>query len=501
MNEFNGDDSARLRAMLARLGEVLFFLAVLALASVSFTTSYTGLRSIMSVAQAFLAAIGLQSALISVSILLPRSHQFHQKLLFLSALLLTGCTSIFFSYLGIRSVLSHQVAEIRAPLIEKQHFSDEQTRLQLAATSLRGRALARIEDDHATTAASLDVASAVSGVRKLEARDYEAELREIRDDQNHVATDASLTAKERAAHLARLQAQEVRDQSLLNVALAAGEKLQIDAAESRVSGENIKIVRGQLVAYEADFLTAKDWPALRASYDKLGVVWGLLPIDFQTANPLPIPPAMVILENGRPAEGFDHPIVEAVSSILTLREPLDVFSLVLAVLFDGVSMLAVFATVGEKRRFPDRLANLRRWMAATTVQLQMMPGILPWLVQSLCDFLWTSPMKADDSRIAALQQSLERLKDEMDEFLVGLPTPPSTLGTISAQLASLFARANVVSFRSSETLKNLALRMYAILSDAIESSALSDAHKEMARRFVATQGERFTSAVNDAFAN
>jgi hypothetical protein len=175
---------------------------------------------------------------------------------------------------------------------------------------------------------------------------------------------------------------------------------------------------------------------------------------------------MVILENGRPAEGFDHPIVEAVSSILTLREPLDVFSLVLAVLFDGVSMLAVFATVGEKRRFPDRLANLRRWMAATTVQLQMMPGILPWLVQSLCDFLWTSPMKADDSRIAALQQSLERLKDEMDEFLVGLPTPPSTLGTISAQLASLFARANVVSFRSSETLKNLALRMYAILSDA-----------------------------------
>jgi hypothetical protein len=502
MNGYCGDDSAKLKATLVRLGEVLFFVAVLALGTVSLGTSFAGLKTLMPGLQAVLAAFGLQSSMIAASILLARSHRFRQKLLFIVACVFTAGTSIFFSYVGLRAVLARQVADVRAPQIEKQHLSDEQTRLQEAALSLRGRALARLESDKTTAIANLDVASANRDVRELEARDYQLDLRTIHAEQIRLTADVSLSDEERAARLMRLQAQERRDHRLLEIASAAGEKLELDAAENRVSGQNLQTVRDQLIASVPDFQSAKDWPTLRASYDKLGAVWGQMPLDFQSANPLPPPPSLTpLFENGRPTVGRDHPVVEAAWSITNLRDPSDIFSLVLAVLFDGIGLISIFATMGGNRKFPDRLAELRRWMAATTWQAQMMPGVLPWLGQTFRDVLWAPQIRLDDPRIAALEDTLIRLRQEMDEFLGGLRTSPNAFEGISVQLASLFSRANVIAFDSGEKLKNLALRSFGMLRDAIEGSTLAEADKEKARDFIQRQSARFTSAVNDCFAD
>jgi hypothetical protein len=344
------------------------------------------------------------------------------------------------------------------------------------------------------------ITSADRDVRALEARQYQSELSAIRADQNLAAANASLTDGERSAQLARLQGQEAHLRHLLDFARAAGEKLKLDAAESRISGQDVQTVRDQLIAYQPDFHTAKDWPALGTSYAQLGAVWGLMPPDFQSAIPMPAPPALALLDHGRPTDGHDHPVVEAAWSIANLRDPADIFSLVLAVLFDAIPLVSIFATAGRYRRFPDRLADLRRWMEATIWQAQMMPGILPWFFQTCSHILWVAPIRTDDPRIAALELTLNHLKQEMDQFLQGLPMTPCTFEGISVQLASLFSQATVIAFDSGERLKNLAMRMYGIFSDAIADSALDDAQRGMAREVVAGQAERFTSAVNDAFA-
>lgn len=501
MKSSTGSDSLRLKTALGRLGEILFFMAVVAFGAVSFGTSFSGLKTLLAILWAGVAAFALQGSLIGASILLARARLLRERLLLLVASILTACISIFFSYIGIRAVLVRQVAEVRAPLIERQRLSDEEARLQQAATSLRGRALARLENDHATTFASYKVASASRGARELEARQYEDELHGIRTDLNELKVDTTLTAKERTARFAALQEQEQRDLRLLKVARAASGKLQLDAEEGRISSNNISNVRNKLIAYLPDFFAAKDWRGLTNRYDRLAAVWDLLPLNFQTSNPLPKPPTESILVNGLPPSGFDQPVVEAARSIENLHKPSDIFALMLAFLFDGIPLISIFATAGVNHRFPDRLAHLRRWMEATTLQIQMMPGILPWLVYSVRDFFWTPSTKTDDPRIAAFESTLNQLKGEMDDFLEGLSDSPSAFEGISVQMASLFSRANVIAFDSAEKLKNLAMRMYRIFSDAVASSTLSDADKEKAREFVASQSERFTSAVDDAFAD
>ncbi len=496
----NGNDvTDNLSAALGRLGEVLFFLAVLALSGVSFCTSLNGLKTLIPVWQAFSAAFGLQSSMIAASILLSRARRVRQKLLFLAACILTASTSIFFSYIGLRTALAHQIADVRAPVIEKQKLSEEQTRLQQAATDLRGRALAHLETEQRTATAGLNVANANRDAKELKAREYESQLRAIQTEKNLAAADATLTAEGRAAQVASLQAQEEYARRLLAIAQATGEKLQLDAAESRISSQNIQSARDRLVAYAPDFLVANDWPALRASYNRLGAVWGLLPLDFQSANPLPKPPAVVVLENGRPTMGHDHPVVEAAWSIVSLREPSDIFALVLAILLDGIPLVSIFASAGRVRTFPERLANLRRWMAATTRQAELMPGAFPWMVRTALNVCWTPPVRIDDPRVAAFEDALHRLDLEMSEFLEGLQTPAGVFEAISVHLASLYSRASVIAFDSAEKLKNLAIRMYGVLSDAIENSTLSTADKQAARSFVQKHAARFTSAVDDCF--
>jgi hypothetical protein len=447
-----------------------FTIALLALAIVSFFTSMTGFSQLVPAHTAVIAALGLQLTMIASAYFFARASR--RRVYWFLSFATTTIVSIAFSYIGIRGILTQHIAPIQNAIFERDQFQKERQRFGSDALRLAGAASRFWTEVSTKDRAAIRVAHANEGARRLEfqraideAGSLQKQLRDrsLREDEVK-QLKARLSVVKRTAERASTN----REAAHLTATTLEEEKMESDRAVQAIKKT---IENANLATPLPGKISESDWVALEQTYNVIALALNSLPQEFRALHNdswLAPPRRPIVGSAGEILQGQDHPIIEAFAALRS-PTPRDWFSLLVAIVFDLIALLALLGT-RDHRRPPlhAKIGALRRWMVQVSSQLEAMDGIAPWTARSVASFLLLGASSSREAHVLDFQRRLRSFRDSIWENPDIGALPEGAKEELRKHLTHLFSQIEIITFSSQQRFTKETLATLQACLDSIE---------------------------------